>query len=134
MDYAIPLFIYEPGNPERVGRDTLLAQQADILPTVLGMLGYNHPFVSFGNDLFRKDGERFVVNYNNDMYQIYKNDTLAIFDGEKIFAAYDLKGDPGLASNVAGEGVAEEHKRLVEAYVQQFNYRMIGDSLTVKNE
>ncbi len=137
--FAVPIIFFSPSDSTIQGRDSLIAQQADIVPSILGYLGYNHPFVSFGNDLkisqpdsVRTSLLRYAVNYNGEFYQILRNDTIAYFDGDNIIGVYDMKKDPSLKENIADKGGAEWHEKFVKAYVQQYNLRMIGDSLTVR--
>lgn len=130
--FAVPIFFYCPGDSALHGIDTRPAQQIDIMPSILSYLGYNKPFVSFGVNLFDENAERFVVNYNNDVYQIIKNDTIAYFDGKKIFGAYDMIHDPSLKNNIYQNGRVERADSLVRAFVQQFNNRMIQDNLTIE--
>ncbi len=129
--FAIPIIFYCPSDTSLVGRDERLAQQADIMPSVLSYLGYNKPFVSFGSDLFDESQQRFVVNYNTDVYQIYMNDTIAYFDGKQITAAYDLNADPKLEHNILPHSDISNIEQKIKAYVQQYNNRMITDNLTV---
>ena len=130
--FAIPIIFYSPSDSTLVGRDMQLAQQADIMPSVLSYLGYNKPFVSFGSDLFDENQQRFVVNYNTDVYQIYMNDTIAYFDGKQITAAFDLNADPKLERNVLTHSDISLIEQRIKAYVQQYNSRMITDNLTIK--
>ena len=51
------------------GVDTGLAEQIDILPTILSYLNYPYPYVAFGTNLFDKNSRRFVINYIQDSYQ-----------------------------------------------------------------
>lgn len=136
--FAVPIFFFAPGDSTVCGRDTVIAQQADILPSILGYLGYNHPFVSFGNDLLvgkpdslRTRQRRFAVNYSNGMYQLLAQDTIVYFDGKKLQGAYDMKADPNLHHNVIGSSYPKDKEAFIKAYVQQYNMRMIGDSLTI---
>ncbi|MBP5364884.1 MAG: sulfatase-like hydrolase/transferase [Bacteroidales bacterium] len=129
--FAVPIIFFSPSDTALVGRDDRLAQQIDIMPTILSYLGYDKPYVSFGHDLRNADNQRFAINYNNDTYQIYLNDTIAYFDGKKTIGAYDMKNDPNLTTNVYEEGRAVEHETLVKAFIQQFNNRMRTDNLTI---
>lgn len=138
--FAVPIIFFAPGDDAVCGRDSIIAQQADIMPSILGYLGYNHPFVAFGRDLriaqpdsVREAQNRFALNYNNDMYQLLRGDTIVYFDGKKLCGVYDMKSDPALTRNLLPDVKAESHDSFVRAYVQQYNYRMIGDSLTVAN-
>lgn len=130
--FAVPIMFYAPGDTTLCGVDTSLAQQIDIVPSILSYLNYNKPFVSFGIDLFDTTENRFVVNYNNDVYQVLQNDTISYFDGKKIIGAYDMKRDPSLKENVYEKGRVADSDSLVRAFVQQFNNRMIEDNLIIK--
>ena len=141
--FAVPILFFAPQDSALVGMDDHFAQQADIMPSVLKYLGYSKPFVSFGRDLMigltdslrlsdNAIKNRFVINYNNDMYQLYNNDTIVYFDGKTVRGAYDLRRDPALLHNVADSCDMTHFEEFAKAYVQQYNLRMIGDSLTVK--
>lgn len=130
--FAIPILFYAPSDDTLRGFDTQLAQQTDIMPSVLAYLNYDKPFVAFGNNLFDPSQQRFVVNYSNDVYQIIMNDTIAYFDGKRILGAYDMKADQRLERNIYQEGSMPEIEAKVKAFVQQYNSRMINDKLTAQ--
>lgn len=130
--FAVPIIFYSPSDSTLVGIDNKLAQQIDIMPSILAYLGYNKPFVSFGNNLFDEQIERFVVNYNNDTYQIMQQDTIAYFDGKNIIGAYDMKNDSSLENNIFEKGRIDNHITKIKAFIQQFNNRMRTDNLIIK--
>ena len=49
--FCSPIIVYDPSQPTGEMQDKI-AQQTDILPTVLGMIGYQKPHLGFGIDLF----------------------------------------------------------------------------------
>lgn len=50
--FSAPIIIYDPSGEIRPGmRPATVAQQIDILPTILGQLGYDKRYLSFGCDL-----------------------------------------------------------------------------------
>ncbi|MBR4840297.1 MAG: sulfatase-like hydrolase/transferase [Paludibacteraceae bacterium] len=133
--YSIPIFFYQP-NSDLKGRRSTLAQQTDILPSILGYLNYDQPFIAFGNDIItQSDSLKYNVNYSNGIYQIYRDNYLLQFDGEKTKAVYDFKKDRMLQNNLLGK-VAEQDslELLLKANIQQYILRMINDQLTVKRE
>lgn len=132
--FAVPIIFYCPTDTTLKGRDNSIAQQADIMPSILGYLGYDEDFISFGNNLFDKENadKRFAINYHNEMYQIYMNDTIAYFDGKQIVGEFDMKADPSLEHNIAEGTNSQVILDKVKAYVQQYNNRMINDNLTIK--
>ncbi|KKX47560.1 hypothetical protein L950_0225850 [Sphingobacterium sp. IITKGP-BTPF85] len=82
--YAIPIILYHPGGDLK-GRSDKLAQQIDIMPTVLNYLNYDKPYFAFGFDALNPTKENFVVNNNSGIFNFYYKDYLLINDGIKIF-------------------------------------------------
>lgn len=136
--FAVPIIFFAPGD-EKISHkdDYFIAQQADIMPTILSYVGINTPYLSFGVDLNSTPPEkRFAINYKDGVYQYYQNDTLAYYDGKIITGLFDLKNDPMLNNNILNSApeTKENMTRRVRAYLQQYNNRMIEDRLTVKND
>lgn len=66
---AVPILFYDP-NGKYIGEDYSLAQQIDMYPTLLDMIGYEKPFRSWGGSLINSKGiEPYVMNYNGKNYQ-----------------------------------------------------------------
>ncbi len=129
--YAVPIIFYTPDGSLQ-GRVDAIAQQIDIMPTVLGHLGYDNPYVAFGCDLLRTPAEEtYAVNYNNGVYQYFKGDYMLQFDGEKTIAVYAFKTDKLLKENLAGKVPAQARMELeLKAIIQQYMERMNADRLT----
>jgi phosphoglycerol transferase MdoB-like AlkP superfamily enzyme len=110
-----------------------IAQQTDILPTVLGLLGYDQPYLAFGCDLFATPPDStWAVNYNNGVYQYVKHDLLLQLDGAtgKAHALYELS-DSLLQRNLLGQRPEQpQMERELRAIVQQYMSRMNEDRLT----
>jgi len=130
--FAIPIIIYEPGSKLMPMRSEIV-QQTDILPTVLGMLHYDKPFVAFGRNIFGED-EPFAFNYLNNTYQAFMGDYLLQFDGEKSIGLYNFKRDPAIVQNLLTNepSVVLKMERRLKAFIQQYNNRMVDDQLVVK--
>ena len=97
--FAVPIIIYKP-NSKYVGIDHDLAQQIDIYPTILDMIGYQKPFRSWGRSLFDKNKiAPFVINSTGDVTQFLKGNYICTFDGKKATGFYDIK-DKGLINNL----------------------------------
>ena len=131
--YSVPIIFYTPDGSLQ-GHHDMIAQQADIMPTVLGYLGYDEPFVAFGNNLLTTSPEdAFAVNHTNGIYQYFKGDYLLQFDGETPIAIYAFKTDKLLKENLLGT-VPQQEKMLAElkAIVQQYMYRMNADKMTAE--
>jgi phosphoglycerol transferase MdoB-like AlkP superfamily enzyme len=131
--FCSPIIIYEPGNPERQPEMIdKIAQQIDILPTVLGMLHYPKPYFAFGIDLLNTPAEdTWAVNYLNGVYQYVKHNYLLQFDGQNTIGFYSLN-DSVMNRNLVGK-ISEQPQmeRELKAIIQQYMERMINDRLTV---
>lgn len=132
--FAVPIVIYSPGGDIHGFNDSIIAQQIDIMPTVLNHLNYNEPYIAFGNDLFKTDTAHFAVNYLSNVYQIFMGDYLLQFDGEKVISLYDLKNDRYNKNNLVGRGIEMEEKLLIKikAFIQDYNRRLIDNDLVIK--
>lgn len=130
--FAIPILMYYPGGnlQERVSK---LAQQIDIMPTVLSLLHYDKPYFAFGNDLMAKNQDQFVVNNNDGNYNFYMNDYVLFSDGEKSTGLYNLKQDRLLKKNRldALPATRQKMEHSLKAFIQQYNNRMIHDKLNI---
>lgn len=132
--FSVPVVFYHPGSNLKGFREDVIAQQIDIMPTVLGYLGYDRPYVSFGCDLLRTPPEEtYAVNYINGIYQFFKGDYLLQFDGQKPVALYAFKTDKLLKDNLLGKVAAQQPmEEELKAIIQQYMTRMNADELIVK--
>lgn len=129
--FMVPVAFYDPSG-ELVGHRNAIAQQADIMPTVLSYLGYDKPYVAFGQDLITTpDSCTCAVNYYNGIYQYFEGRYLLQFDGEDATALYDIIADPQLHYNLKdGEKpVADGLATKLKAILQQYSARMIENRL-----
>ena len=130
--FCSPIIIYEPSHPEGQMIDKI-AQQIDILPTVLGMLGYQKPYFGFGIDLLNTPSEdTWAVNYLSGIYQYVKHGYVLQFDGQKSKALYALS-DSLMQQNLIHQPSAISYQQLMErelkAIIQQYMERMTQDRL-----
>ena len=130
--FSIPIFFYQPGK-NLGGLRNEIVQQIDIMPTVLGYLSYDKPYVSFGRDINR-DKQPFAFNYLDNTYQSFEGDYLLLFNGQKSVGLYDFKNDRLMQKNLLTmlpDTVAQMEMRL-KAFIQQYNNRMVDDNLTME--
>lgn len=133
-NYEIPLFFYLPDNSLK-GADDHCAQQLDVMPTVLGMLKYDEPFFSFGNNLLDSTQipNRFAINYyNNICYQYYTDNDLVMFDGKNAIGYYKYRTDSLLTNSLVPDPGFYRCITKVQAFVQQYNNRVIHNQTRVK--
>ncbi|GHN03131.1 sulfatase [Cytophagales bacterium WSM2-2] len=129
--FAIPVFFYKPGE-NGGGLKPEIVQQIDIMPTVLGYLHYNKPYVAFGRDIFHDKASPFAFNYLNNTYQIFRNDYLMQFDGRSATSLYQFKKDKFLKNNLLTQlpDTISVMSNSLKAFIQQYNNRMVDNNLT----
>lgn len=134
--FEVPIIFYAPGDSTFTPayHEDIIAQQIDIMPTVLDYLGYDLPFVSFGKSLLRTNADKsFAVNYNNGIYQLIKDDYMLQFDGKTTIGMYNFKNDRLLQHNQKGNVLQQsEMEHFLKAIIQQYMQRMNTDQITIK--
>ena len=135
--YASPIVFFAPGDTTLRGLDyERVAEQIDIMPTVLGYLNYDRDYVAFGTDLFNTaPADTHAFSYNNGIYQFTRDGLFMQFDGDKVRAVYDLTTDPLLHNNLAGSSDDPRiaaMERTLKAFIQQYCTAMTSDNLVVR--
>jgi len=132
--YKIPVIFFKPDHSLAGYDQQHIVQQIDIMPTVLGYLHYDRPYIAFGRDAFNDQGEPFSFNYKDNVYQLVQGDHLLQYDGNKSVGLFNFKTDKMLKTNLVDQRppVLDSLETKMKAILQQYNNRMIGDSLTVK--
>ncbi len=131
--FTVPIIIYKP-NSKYVGIDEDLAQQIDIYPTILDMIGYQKPFRSWGRSLFdKKSVAPFVINSTGEITQFMKGNYICIFDGKNTIGFYD-KNDKGLVTNLIKMRNPEMNdiELQCKAFMQDYMDRVINKKLYAK--
>ena len=126
--FCSPIIIFEPGRePAMVDK---IAQQIDILPTVMGMLHYPKSFFAFGIDLMNTPADdTWAVNYLNGIYQYVKHGHVLQFDGQQTKAVYALT-DSMMRHDVKGQVEQQpQMERELKAIIQQYMTRMVENRL-----
>mgnify|MGYP004418384273 FL=1 len=132
--YSIPIIFYTPdGSLETGVKQGVIAQQIDVLPTLMGILGYDKPYIAFGCDVLHTPAaQTWAFNYNNGVYQYFKGDFLLQFDGQKTKALYRFKTDPLLKQNLAGKLPNQSQlENELKSLIQQYMHRMTTNSLVL---
>ena len=133
--FCSPIIFFDPSGDMKPGMRDAIAQQIDIMPTVLSYLGYDRKYVAFGCDLLTtKDEDTWAVNYINGIYQYVKGDWLLQFDGHKAKALYRFRTDLLLKKNLLSKEpkIAADMERQVKAIIQSYMTRMVNNQLVVQ--
>lgn len=133
--FCSPIIFFDPSGDMKPGMRNAIAQQIDIMPTILSYLGYDRPYVAFGCDLLTTtDEDTWAVNYLNGIYQYVKGDWLLQFDGQKSKALYRFRTDLLLKDNLLTKEpkIVKDMERQVKAIIQSYMTRMVNNQLVVQ--
>lgn len=132
--YQIPLAFYHPNDKRFKGQSDEVAQQTDIMPTILDLLDYKRSFFAFGNSLFR-EGKRFAISYINEIYGLVKDEHMLLYskDDEPIQLT-NYKKDPYFLDNAMSNESQKTEKlqHFIEAIIQQYNHALIKNKMSAK--
>lgn len=134
--YSIPIILFTPdGSLRPAMRSDVIAQQTDIMPTVMHLLGYKRPYVAFGCDLLSTPpAQTWAFNYNNGIFQLEQGDLMLQFDGQRATGLYRFKTDPLLRHNLVGRLPQQAAMELrLKALIQQYMTRMNQNQLTLRH-
>jgi hypothetical protein len=134
--YSVTLFLFDPSGAIMPQRRNFIAQQIDIMPTVLSYLGYDRPYIAFGNYLLTTpDDQTWAVSFNEGLYQFVKGDYMIQLTQEgTLKSVYRFKEDPLLKDNLVGQPIPEVEamQAFLKAMIQSYMQRMVSDDLTLK--
>mgnify|MGYP000853915414 FL=1 len=130
--YFVPIMFYEPGSNLN-GHKEIIAQQTDIMPTILDMLHYPKPFIAFGGSLLRDNEPRFSLSYLNGNYQLIKDMYAWQTDFKISYSLYNFEKDSSLNNNLYNSNniIATENDKLLKAIIQQYNNRLIENKVLI---
>ena len=129
--FCSPIIIYEPGvTDHRPEVQQKIAQQIDILPTLMGRLHYPKSYLGFGIDVLNTPAEEtWAVNYLNGIYQYVKQGHVLQFDGNRSRGMYALT-DSLMQHNLLNQLPQQQQmERELKAIIQQYMSRMTTDRL-----
>lgn len=127
---AVMMLLYSPDERYKgVYRD--FAQQIDIYPTILDIIGYDKPFRSWGRSLVGdKAIPPFVMRYSAQSYQMMSGNYIITFDGKKATGFYS-KDDKGMAHNLISNRNTEMNllETRCKAFLQDYMERVMDKKL-----
>ncbi len=127
---AVAMMIYKP-NSDLVGESKEYAQQIDLYPTILDLMGYNKPFRSWGRSLVGDTNVApFVIRYSSNLYQFMSGNYICTFDGNKVIGFY-AKNDKDLKHNLITKRNSEMNQIELKckAYLQDYMARVMDKKL-----
>jgi len=129
--YSVPLMIYVPSMPQLCGRDCeKVVDQIDIMPTVLSLMDYDHPYVAFGDDILAlSEDEGYAIQYlpSSQIYQYIDRQYAVHFRQGELIAAFRYREDVRLEENVLAQIPASRQEFYInklESIIKQYMSRM----------
>ncbi|WP_052080691.1 LTA synthase family protein [Porphyromonas sp. COT-239 OH1446] len=131
--FRVPIIFFDPSGWMSGGIDhETIMQQADIFPTLMGLMGINRPIISYGHNIFDPTSDHFAVSAIGGAYQLIWQGYALQYNGQEVKGLYHIAQDPRLKHNLKDKH-PEIVKRLLpklQAYIQDFSARMIHNRLT----
>jgi phosphoglycerol transferase MdoB-like AlkP superfamily enzyme len=132
--YCVPIIFYKPGSDLK-GFKHRIAQQIDIMPTVLNYLNYDEEYIAFGNNLLDDSYESFAFNTNGSTYNLYMKDHILEMIDNKAVGLYNYKNDLSLENSLIGKepDIEKQMEEKLQAIIQTYNSRLIDNNMVVRN-
>jgi phosphoglycerol transferase MdoB-like AlkP superfamily enzyme len=133
--FKIPILLFDPNNDLK-GKFDRVAQQIDVMPTVLDYLNYNQTYTSFGTSMFDTLAPNYAYMYSDNIYQILDETHILLFNDEGVVGLYNHQNDWSLRKNLKGK-LPEVEARLekqLKAVIQTHNHKMINNELFYEAE
>ncbi len=133
--FEIPLFFYHPSDDNLQGVSEHLAQQLDVVPTILDYLNYDKKYMSFGVSLFENKEERYIFSKHRYIDQIANDCFVLGYDreAEKSSYLYQYNDEPKMSNNLVDSPFYREEMILLEdaikARIQRYFYSMENNRL-----
>ena len=138
--FNVPIIFFAPGDSTLHGYDQeRVVEQVDIMPTVLGYLHYDKPYLAFGKDMLHTmPDDTHALHWvpESSGYEFVKGHYALEFDGEQVTAAYRYRTDSLFADNVLQTMPADTLAvmiREMKSVIQQYMKRMNEDRLVIDN-
>jgi len=133
--FSIPIVFYKHGS-DLGGVKDRIAQQIDIMPSVLSYLNYEGEYIAFGNNLFDDSEESFAFNTTGSTYQLFMKDHMLEMIDNKTVGLYNFKTDRLLQNNISDrDSVTQgEMENKLRAVIQVYNARLVDNNLIVRHD
>jgi phosphoglycerol transferase MdoB-like AlkP superfamily enzyme len=131
--YCIPVIFFKPGSDLK-GMKKRIAQQIDIMPTLLSIMNYDEEYIAFGNNLLDDSYEPFAFNTNGSTYHLYMKDHILEMIDNKPAGLYNFMTDKFLETNLVNKDTAlvSEMEVKLRAIIQSYNSRLINNDLVIR--
>ena len=131
--YSIPIIFYKQGS-DLGGIKNRIAQQIDIMPTILNYLNYDEEYIAFGNNLLDDSYESFAFNTNGSDYHLYMKDYILEMIDNKSVGLFNYRDDIFLEKSLIGKNpeLQLQMEDKLKAIIQTYNSRLIDNNMIVR--
>ncbi|MBK6950993.1 MAG: sulfatase-like hydrolase/transferase [Crocinitomicaceae bacterium] len=131
----IPLVFFHPSHKDLRGRNDKVVSQADVMPTVMDLLGYEKSFYAFGQSVFdSKPGysASYVGNKYLYFYEIGNEKYMLTYQDEQVNGIYNLKDQLQTTNLMGDEKLKQQILTQLKALIQTYNHALISNQMTVE--
>jgi phosphoglycerol transferase MdoB-like AlkP superfamily enzyme len=131
--FLVPILFYKQGS-DLHGYKNRIAQQIDIMPTILNYLHYDNEYIAFGNNLLDDTYESFGFNTIGSTYYLYMKDHILEMIDNKPAGLYNYKADRYFVSNMLDKemDVQKLMEDKLKAIIQTYNGRLLDNNLIIR--
>ena len=126
--YGVPIIFYMPSKIKPQIK-TEIANQIDILPSVLDHTGYPKSFNAFGSSVF-SEHNAIGYQYRNELYQVFDSSNILYFNGSQTIGFFEYKNDTSERNNLNINNSIQQQKleNYTKALIQQYNSVLIHNT------
>lgn len=130
--------VYDPSGEIKPGVYDKVMSQFDIAPTILGLAGYNKPYVALGNDVFSPQSSPYAIDFVYRNCHITSLRYAVCLDGnmERLEGVYDITTDPLLEHPLKTYDRKEVERMITwgRALMQDYSQRMDENRMSIKTD
>ena len=130
--FLVPILFYKQGS-DLHGYKNRIAQQIDIMPTILNYLHYGNEYIAFGNNLLDDAYESFGFNTIGSTYYLYMKDHILEMIDNKPAGLYNYKADRYFQFNMLDKelDVQKQMEDKLKAIIQTYNSRLLDNNMMI---
>ena len=132
--FAVPILFYDPKGT-LTGANQKLAQQIDIYPTILDLVGYNKPFRSWGRSLVSDTLQKpYAIVHNGSNMMFLRDSLIGVFAQDETLGLYKID-DKGLTNNLKSDHTKamQQIEEMARGFEQDYMNRIIDGRLSSDN-
>jgi phosphoglycerol transferase MdoB-like AlkP superfamily enzyme len=131
--FLIPILFYKQGS-DLTGYKMRIAQQIDIMPSILSYLNFNEEYIAFGNNLFDNTSESFGFNTYGNTYYLYMKDYILEMLDNRPAGLFNYKQDRYFQNNILNRepDLQKQMEDKLNAVIQTYNSRLIDNNMIVR--